>query len=188
MKQSLIPLIKYAVLTSSLALSTLTFAQSTTPQHAGINMDSSATITVYDSNNYQKNENSKMFPIPAEGMVQHVIALPKLADEQHYKLEVSIGQKRWVDCNKHGLSGTLQRLTLSGWGYEYYQVDAITDGPSTMMACFDKAKSEAFLTIPGSLMLNYDSRLPKVFYLPQGAQLRYQVWNTNGEYHYSPEK
>ncbi|QYJ99895.1 serine protease inhibitor ecotin [Shewanella psychrotolerans] len=188
MKQSLIQSLKYAVLASSLALSPLTLAQAATPQHTGINMDSSATISVYDSNNYQVNESSKMFPEPIQGMVQHVIALPKLADEQHYKLEVSIGQKKWVDCNKHGLSGTLQHMTLSGWGYEYYQVNTITEGPSTMMACFDMAKTEAFLTIPGSLMLNYDSRLPKVFYLPQGAQLRYRIWNTNGEYHYSPEK
>ncbi|QYJ87788.1 serine protease inhibitor ecotin [Shewanella mesophila] len=188
MKQTLIQSIKLTILVSGFALTTQAVAQSTTLQQTDISMDSSTMITVYDSNNYQENESSKMFPIPTEGMVQHVITLPKLADEQHYMLQVSIGQKRWVDCNKHGLTGILQRLTLNGWGYEYYQVDAITEGPSTMMACFDKAKTEVFLTIPESLMLNYDSRLPKVFYLPQGAQLRYKVWNTDGEYYYSPEK
>lgn len=188
MKYTLIQSIKFSVLASAITLNTLAEAQTTALQNTGTKRALSATITVLDNENYQADESIKMFPKPTQGMEQHVITLPKLADEQHYKLEVNIGQKRAIDCNKHGLNGTLQHLNLSGWGYEYYQVETISEGPSTMMACFDMAKTEAFLTIPGSLMLNYDSRLPKVFYLPQGTQLRYRVWNTNGEYHYSPEK
>lgn len=183
--------IKKTILASCIAIAGFATSVHATSQPEPVSAQSilaSITMTVYGNENYQVNENSKMFPAPAQGMTQHIITLPSLADEQHYKMEIDIGRTALIDCNKHGLTGELQQLTLKGWGYDYYQVDTITDGPSTMMACFDKAKTASFLTIPGPLMLNYDSRLPKVFYLPQGAQLRYRIWSTHGEYQYSPEQ
>ncbi|MCG9746559.1 serine protease inhibitor ecotin [Shewanella sp. Isolate8] len=142
----------------------------------------------YSASDYQSEEATKMFPAPSDGLVQHILTLPKLANEEDYRLEIAIGRNEEVDCNKHGLSGEIEQHTVQGWGYNYYQVDAIHQGPSTMMACFDKAKKTAFLTLPEKLTLAYDSRLPKVFYLPVGAQLRYRIWQASSDYQYSEAK
>ncbi|MFV7786118.1 MULTISPECIES: serine protease inhibitor ecotin [Shewanella] len=142
----------------------------------------------YTAADYQVHETSKMFPAPDNGLVQHILTLPKLENETDYRIEIAIGRSEQVDCNKHSLKGEISQHTVQGWGYNYYQVDTIVQGPSTMMACFDKAKKTAFLTLPQKLNLEYDSRLPKVFYLPAGAQLRYRVWQAIGDYQYSEAK
>lgn len=178
--------IKHAITTSVLAVSLLSFNALATsaphPSRLNQNMITSQTYNVF---NYQAHEDSKMFPSPAEGMEQHILTLPPLNDEQNYMVEIQIGQTKMVDCNKHGLSGELTLESVKGWGYQFYRVNQITDGPSTMMACIDTAKKEAFLPIPGNLKIKYDSRLPEVFYLPQGSEIRYRVWRAESSFNIS---
>ncbi len=54
-----------------------------------------------------------------------------------------------------------------------------------MMACFDKAKHEEFVRIPGEYKLRYNSKLPMVIYLPKDAELRYRVWRADTVFNYS---
>ncbi|MDB2386590.1 serine protease inhibitor ecotin [Shewanella sp.] len=141
---------------------------------------------VYSSDNYRPNAATNMFPAPAKSQLQHVLTLKPLDDESNYMIEIQVGKTKAVDCNKHALLGKIQQRSLKGWGYDYYNVDTITAGPSTMMACFDGALTQQFLSIQGDLMLPYDSRLPKVFYLPANSQLRYRIWQVASPYIYSP--
>lgn len=160
-------------------------AEAVSPPHpTGLNAPMISVLSM-NANNYVPVEAVKMFPAPKKGMVQHILTLPKLENEADYMVEIQIGQTQLVDCNKHGLNGQLKELTVDGWGYNYYQVDEISAGPSTMMACFELAKKEAFVQIPGELTLRYDSRLPKVFYLPEGAELRFRTWKADSTYQYS---
>ena len=169
----------------SLALTTLS-AQATSPAKP-THLVNTQTVS-YTAADYQPQESSRMFPAPDNGLVQHILTLPKLENEADYRIEIAIGRSEQVDCNKHNLKGEIAQHTVQGWGYNYYQVDAIVPGPSTMMACFDEAKKTTFLTLPQRLNLEYDSRLPMVFYLPEGAQLRYRVWHAMGDYQYSEAK
>ncbi|WP_394393105.1 serine protease inhibitor ecotin [Shewanella woodyi] len=180
---------KRIITASALALSMLSFnALATSPAHpSGLNQNM-ITSMAFDSTNYLAEKKTEMFPVPSEGMEQHILTLQPLDNESNYMVEIQIGKTQLVDCNKHGLSGELTENTVKGWGYNYYQVDSIKPGPSTMMACFDKAKTEAFLSIPGSLKVNYDSRLPKVFYLPKGSELRYRIWRVESEFNVSKIK
>lgn len=177
---------KYMIAASALAVSLLSFnALATSPVHpSGLNQNMIMSQT-YNAANYQAHEDSKMFPAPAEGMEQHILTLPPLDDEENYMVEIQIGQTKMVDCNKHGLSGKLTQDSVKGWGYQFYKVNQITDGPSTMMACLELAKKEAFLQIPGNLKIRYDSRLPEVFYLPQGSEIRYRVWRVESDFNTS---
>ncbi|MCL1130056.1 serine protease inhibitor ecotin [Shewanella sairae] len=157
----------------------------TSPAHpSGMNQNM-LTAQMYSSNNYVSNNETKMYPRPESGQEQHILTLPKLDNEADYMVEIEIGQTQMVDCNKRGLIGELKQLSVEGWGYNYYQVDKIVDGPSTMMACFDQAKTEKFLKINADLLLKYDSRLPKVFYLPENSELRYRIWKVDSDYGYS---
>jgi len=178
--------IKHAITTSLLAASLFSLnALATSPAHpSGLNQNM-ITSQTYNSSNYQAHEDSKMFPAPDEGMEQHILTLPALDDEENYMVEILIGQTRMVDCNKHGLSGELIQESVKGWGYQFYRVNQISDGPSTMMACLELAKKEAFLQIPGNLKIKYDSRLPEVFYLPQGSEIRYRVWRVESGFNTS---
>jgi ecotin len=126
-----------------------------------------------------------MFPAPKPGMVQHLLTLAPLEDESSYLLEVEVGRTKMIDCNKHGLRGEIIELNLPGSGYIYYSVESVAEGPSTQRACFDGATTEAFVRIPAVLKLPYDSSLPKVFYLPQGVQLRFRVWQVASQYGFS---
>ena len=143
------------------------------------------TIQHFTASDYQAQEATKMFPAPNEDMVQHIVTMTPLDNEAHFKVELEIGQTQMVDCNKHGLNGELKEVVLAGWGYTYYQVAEVSAGPSTMMACFDQAKTSVFVRIPQTLLINYDSRLPKVFYLPKGVELRVRTWQVSSDYLYS---
>ena len=180
---------KRIMTTSALAISLLSFnAFATSPAHPSGENQHMIISQTFNSTNYQTDESTKMFPAPKQGMEQHRLILPTLDNEANYMVEVQIGKTQLVDCNKHSLFGELTEHSVKGWGYNYYQVDSIKPGPSTKMACFDQAKNETFLTIPGTLTIQYDSRLPKVFYIPQGSELRYRVWTANSEFSYSKAK
>ncbi|WP_394201786.1 serine protease inhibitor ecotin [Shewanella waksmanii] len=154
----------------------------TKPAAEGANM---ITINTYTVDNYQSHEQSKMYPKPADGMKQVIVTLPAKTNETGLKIEFEIGKWQMQDCNRARLAGSIDKHTVQGWGYSYYQVDTLTQGPSTLMACPEGSSKRAFVTTTQSLTIDYDSRLPKVFYIPQDAQLRYKVWQTTNQYHYS---
>lgn len=129
-------------------------------------------------------EQISMFPVAAEGMQQHVITLPKLANEEDFLIEIQIGQNKLVDCNRHRLMGDVQKVTLEGWGYDYVKVDKIMSGPSTMMMCTEP-KTTQFVMLGESIKVNYDSRLPKIYYLPENTELRYRIWRADGPFTFS---
>ncbi|WP_227006661.1 serine protease inhibitor ecotin [Shewanella donghaensis] len=167
-------------ITTAMSLSAL----ATSPVPNQFTKPTMITIHQFTANNYQQIEEAKMFPKPVEGQVQHILQLSKRDDELNYKIEIEIGQNKMVDCNKHRLHGELEKQNLQGWGYHYYTVDSISDGPTTMMMCVDP-KTAKFVVMGKSITMDYDSRLPKVFYLPEGAELRYRIWEVKGDFEYS---
>lgn len=173
---------------SILAVSLLSFhASASIPAHptdlnqSGHNQNI-ITSQAFSAADHQVQDATRMFPAPETGMVQHILTLPKLDDESNYMVEIQIGQTQMVDCNGGSLMGDLLQHSVQGWGYHYYQVDSITQGPTTMMACFKPAEKEAFVPIRAELKIKYDSRLDKVFYLPQGSELRYRVWTVESQF------
>jgi ecotin len=144
----------------------------------------SAKTDVYTASDYVSSEQIKMFPKPDDNMKQHVITLPTLSNEDQYMLEIQIGQNKLVDCNRHKLMGEIVPKTVEGWGYNYFQVDKIMTGPSTMMMCTEP-KTTQFVMLGESIKENYDSRLPKIYYLPHDAQLRYRIWRAETAFSFS---
>lgn len=118
------------------------------------------------------------YPDAKDGYVRSVIYLPELKDEQNAKVELIIGKEMLVDCNIHRLSGTIKQEDLKGWGYQYYVVDKVGAGISTLMACPPDYKEKMeFVTINNDLgLIHYNSRLPIVVYTPQDVQVKYRVW------------
>lgn len=177
-------LLKPAALPLAFAFISFNAAAVSPPHPTGLNAPM-VSIASFTAQNYQPQEASKMFPAPKAGVVQHILTLPKLDNEDDYMVEIQIGKTRMVDCNQHRLKGELTEQTLKGWGYSFYHVAELSEGPSTMKACIDGTPKEAFVQLPTELKIKYDSRLPKVFYLPEGSELRFRTWKVDSTFHYA---
>ncbi|MFK3776320.1 serine protease inhibitor ecotin [Pseudomonas sp. NPDC089406] len=122
------------------------------------------------------------YPDAEKGFSRQVIHLPAQADESAFKLEILAGKTLQVDCNRQRLAGNLEEHTLQGWGYSYYRLEKVGGPASTLMACPDGNKTDAFVPVVGEgFMLRYNSKLPVVLYVPQGVQVRYRVWSASND-------
>ena len=120
------------------------------------------------------------YPAAEKGFTRQVIHLPAQADESAYKLEILAGKTLKVDCNRQRLGGSLEERTLEGWGYNYYRLDRVSGPASTLMACPDGKKTEAFVPVVGDgFLLRYNSKLPVVVYVPKDVEVRYRVWSAS---------
>lgn len=117
------------------------------------------------------------FPAPEANYERHVIRLPVGDYENNLKIELLAGKVEEVDCNLTHYSGQITEETLEGWGYNYYVLSDLTGPVSTRMACPDDEKSLQFVPVLSSgSLLQYNSRLPVVVYLPEGLELRWRTW------------
>lgn len=124
-----------------------------------------------------------MFPKAKEGYKKVVISLPEIKKEQeNYKIEVFIGKVVTTDsCNTYSLIGELSEHQVEGWGYSYYNFDSESRILKTLMMCPDDKKLERFVHNGGSL-LQYNSKLPLVFYVADDLEVRYKIWKTDGKW------
>jgi ecotin len=120
----------------------------------------------------------KPYPAAADGYARHVIELPAQANEAEHKVELIAGKTLEVDCNQQRLGGQWQEKTVEGWGYNYYQLGQVGPAVSTLMACPDGSRQQAFVQVGGEPMLvRYNSKLPLVIYAPADVEVRYRVWS-----------
>lgn len=120
----------------------------------------------------------KPYPNAMQGFERHVIELPAQPDEDALKVELIAGKTQTVDCNQQRLAGQWQQKSVQGWGYEYYELDQVGPGMSTLMACPDDKRRQAFVPVAGEApLLRYNSKLPVVIYAPAGVEVRYRLWS-----------
>ncbi len=122
----------------------------------------------------------KNYPSAKAGYERMVIYLPEKTREQEgaYKVELIPGKMAKVDCNHHSLSGNLEKKELQGFGYDYYEFKSDGNMAATKMACPDNKMTDKFV-YGQTEMLDYNSRLPIVVYVPNGFQLKYRVWSAS---------
>lgn len=122
------------------------------------------------------------YPAAASGFQRHLIKLPAVADEDDHRVEFIAGKVMEVDCNLHRLGGEWEEKVAVGWGYRYYVLSQAGAPLSTMMACPDDSRHQAFVTVGGEAMLvRYNSKLPLVIYTPTDLELRYRIWSAGAE-------
>lgn len=122
------------------------------------------------------------YPEAEKGFTRQVIHVPAQTDESAFKLEVLAGKQLQVDCNRQRLGGTLEEKILQGWGYNYYRLEKVVGPASTLMACPNNTKQQAFVPVVGDgFLLRYNSKLPVVVYVPEGVEVRYRIWSASQE-------
>lgn len=117
-----------------------------------------------------------MYPEAQEGYKRVVIYLKKKAVEDNFKVELTVGKQVEVDkCNRHFLVGDLKEQTVSGWGYTYFDFKSSGDVAGTKMGCPTDEKELKFVT-GQSKLINYNSKLPVVVYVPVDMDVEYRIW------------
>lgn len=130
-----------------------------------------ATVPVPDLNSVAN------YPVAQEGQSRHVIWLDTQQNEDLLKVEVVPGKQMLTDCNTRSLMGNFTAQDLQGWGYTYYQLGDVSGPISTLMACPDDTKIQAFVPVMGdNFTLPYNSKLPIVIYAPDDVEVRYRIW------------
>ena len=127
-------------------------------------------------------DDMKAFPAAESGSVRYVLNVPKQANEENLKLELQVGQTVQVDAmNRYFFGGRIEEETITGWGYPRYLVKALGPMAGTLMATDPKApKKSRFVTLGGDpYLIRYNSRLPVVIYVPEGAEVRYRIWRAD---------
>lgn len=121
-----------------------------------------------------------MFPAAEPNQERVVIRLPEVENEADMMIELQVGKMMMVDCNLPRFSGNLEQHSVKGWGYNYLSLGQVSDPISTLMACPDPQKKEAFVQVYGQgYFLNYNSKLPFVIYIPQEYEVRYRLWRAD---------
>jgi ecotin len=87
-----------------------------------------------------------------------------------------------VIVNKYFFGGKIEKETTKGWGFPRYIVKKLGPMAGTLMAVDPNApKVTKFITLSSKpYIIQYNSRLPIVVYVPDGAEVRYRIW-TAGE-------
>eukprot|EP00796_Vickermania_ingenoplastis_P000966 gene966-563_t len=122
------------------------------------------------------------FPSAKAGEKRFVINLDPRPNEHDYKVELLPGRIEMVDgANFHLLGGHIKRHTLEGFGYPYYTVKMGPTASTRMMPQGDDAvERKKFVHTKGKLV-DYNSKLPIVVYMPGDGELHYRVWSTSND-------
>jgi len=129
-------------------------------------------------------DNLVAFPPAEKGMVRHVLQLPKLDDESLFKVELIVGKTVLLDSkNVYFFGGKIEEETIEGWGFPKYIVKELGPMGGTLMAVDpNEPKAARFVTLGGEpYLIRYNSRLPVVVYVPEGAEVRYRIWRAESE-------
>ena len=129
-------------------------------------------------------DDMKAFLPAEEGMVRHVLQLPKQADDSAFKVELIAGKTVRVDTeNRYFFGGKIEAETIQGWGYTRYVVSPLGPMAGTLMAVDPNApKVDRFVPMGGEpYLIRYNSRQPVVVYAPKDVVLRYRIWSAEPE-------
>ena len=113
--------------------------------------------------------------------MRYVLELPAKNQESDFKVELVVGKTVETDPhNRYFFAGGIEEETIKGWGFPRFVVSALGPMAGTLMAVDpDAPKVERFITLGGEpFLIRYNSRLPVVLYVPEGAEVRYRIWST----------
>ncbi|KAG5509230.1 hypothetical protein GH5_06317 [Leishmania sp. Ghana 2012 LV757] len=120
------------------------------------------------------------YPAPAPGQERKVIYLPPqdfAVEQQHLRVQIIPGRhENCEDGRLYELGGTVSEEVVQECGYPYYVV-TLGDMRATNRSLSDPENATTFVALHESPFIAYNSKLPIVVYVPEGAAVRYRVWS-----------
>lgn len=124
----------------------------------------------------------KAFPKASEGMKRFVLELPhkERSEEGAFRVELIVGKTMETDgVNRYFLGGEITPQPLKGWGFTYYEVKKLGPAGSTRIGVPPGTpKVKQFVDGPKK-MIDYNSRIPVVIYVPDGAEVQYRIFKAS---------
>ena len=105
--------------------------------------------------------------------------MPEVSHPENIKVQLLVGKTVEVDArNLHFFGGKLDEVNIDGWGFTRYVLPSLGPLAGTRMAIDpSEPKVEKFVLIGGEApLLQYNSRLPIVVYVPEGCEVHYKLW------------
>jgi ecotin len=130
-------------------------------------------------------DNLKAFPAAEAGMSRYVLSLPAKPDESALQVELQIGKTVQADGqNRYFFAGQIEAQNIPGWGFTRYVVSTLGPMAGTLMAPVPgKPDVPRFVTLGGEpYLIRYNSKLPVVVYVPEGAEVRYRIWSAPADF------
>lgn len=124
-------------------------------------------------------DNMKAFQPAEAGMTRHVLNLEPRKDESAFKVEIIVGKTIELEpTNRYFFGGKIEAENIDGWGFTRYVVKKMGPMGGTLMAGNpDAPKVERFVSLGSEpFLIRYNSKLPVVVYVPEGAEVRYRIW------------
>ena len=124
------------------------------------------------------------YPKATAGRTRHVILLPhkERGEEENFKVEIIAGRTIDTDgANQYRLGGDFREKDIPGWGFSYFEVDALGGPLSTRIATVPGTEPVRQFVAGPRLLVRYNSRLPLVVYAHEGTEIRSRVWRAEGE-------
>jgi len=147
---------------------------------SAIVLSAMATLAATPAANPQAEKNMKAFPAAADGQTRFVLQLPQADNENEMKVEIIVGKTVQTDAvNNYFFGGKIDAQNVEGWGFTKYVVAQLGPMAGTLMAPPPGApKVNRFVTLSGDpYLVRYNSKLPIVVYVPEGAEVRYRIWS-----------
>jgi ecotin len=130
-------------------------------------------------------DNLKAFPPAEAGMVRYVLNLPQQPNEADYRVQLLVGKTVEVDTvNRFFFGGKIEAVNIEGWGFTRYVVKKLGPMAGTKMAPDPNVPDQPrFISLGGEpFLINYNSRLPIVVYVPAGVEVKYRIWSAEEEF------
>ena len=124
------------------------------------------------------------YPAAAAGKTRHVILLPhkERGAEDDFKVEIVAGRTIDTDgVNTVRFGGELRERDIPGWGFSYFEVDALGAPLSTRIAPAPGTPTVKAFAAGPRMLVRYNSRLPLVVYAPEGTEIRWRLWHPEGD-------
>lgn len=116
----------------------------------------------------------EMFPKAKAGYKQTYFQVPIEENEEDLKIQLYVGYDAMVDCNHKWLDGNIETKTLKEWWFPYYEVESDGLVGTTAKGCGGQKETKKFIYLP-SKIIEYDSRIPFVLYIPENMEVRYRI-------------
>ena len=126
------------------------------------------------------------YPEPKEGYKKIELKLPKLKDEENYKIDVYISIKsKLKKCEKETLEIDFKEdfLVKPRNIYPFYKIDSNTF--ATILQKIENCEGNEIVekkTYNSTLSLGYYSGITRYFYIPKYMNLEYRIWKVEPKF------
>jgi ecotin len=124
------------------------------------------------------------YPAAPAGKTRHVILLPHKERGAEGDVKVEIVAGRTIDTdgvNTVRFGGEFRERDIPGWGFSYFEVDALGAPLSTRIAPAPGTPTVKTFVAGPRMLVRYNSRLPLVVYAPEGTEIRWRLWHPEGD-------